>query len=312
MASLAQILFEYVSPFLAVIILVLNIAEVYTILRQKIRIKYSAIAYVFNLAISDIFVGVAIVIAKISYYIWKHTNCRTAWIILNVSRYYLLRVSLFASVLNLMTITLIRSLAITQPLKHRIFIRKYTKKLCLLIWVFSTLMVTCLYFSLYFTLDHAKFDQYEVILFPITVYPASVAFGCSYYHIRNLLIRNETKFNQRKFSQLSCSISKNPQNKSKKNSFEDKVYTFALRTIFAFIICWTPSATYSLIKVSNAFSHWKNVEDLEFSLFTLAFTNSVIDPILFFSSTYTKSSHQNGGSKNFRSTIKDGVTGTVV
>ena len=43
MASLAQILFEYVSPFLAVIILVLNIAEVYIILRQKIRIKYSVL-----------------------------------------------------------------------------------------------------------------------------------------------------------------------------------------------------------------------------------------------------------------------------
>ena len=67
MASLAQILFEYVSPFLAVIILVLNIAEVYIILRQKIRIKYSAVAYVYNLAISDNFVGAAIVIANIIY-----------------------------------------------------------------------------------------------------------------------------------------------------------------------------------------------------------------------------------------------------
>ena len=68
MTNLAQISFEYVSPFLAVIILVLNIVEIYIILQQKIRIKYSAIAYVFNLAISDIFVGVVIVIAKISYY----------------------------------------------------------------------------------------------------------------------------------------------------------------------------------------------------------------------------------------------------
>ena len=87
LTSFAQILFEYVSPLLAVI--VLNTTEIYMILRQKIKIKHSAIAYVFNLAISDIFVGVVIVIAKISYYIWKYTNSRTAWVILNVSRYYL-------------------------------------------------------------------------------------------------------------------------------------------------------------------------------------------------------------------------------
>lgn len=136
-----------------------------------------------------------------------------------------------------MAITLIRCLAITHPVKHRTFIRKYTKKMCLLICVFLSVIVTCLYFSLYFTLDHAKFDQYEVITFPIIVYPASVAFACSYYHLRNLLTRKEVKFNQKKFPELSCSISKDPQNKIKKQSFEKRVYTFALRTIFAFIIC---------------------------------------------------------------------------
>ena len=104
-----------------------------------------------------------------------------------------------------MAITLIRCLAITHPVKHRTFIRKYTKKMCLLICVFLSVIVTCLYFSLYFTLDHAKFDQYEVIIFPIMVYPASIAFACSYYHLRNLLTRKEVKFNQKKFPELSCS-----------------------------------------------------------------------------------------------------------
>ena len=89
--------------------------------------------------------------------------------------------------MNLITITLIRCLAITHPVKYRIFIWKNTTKMCLLIWVLSSLMVTCLFFSLYFTLDPAKFDQYEVIIFPIIVYPASIAFGCSYYHLRNRL-----------------------------------------------------------------------------------------------------------------------------
>ena len=310
MTSLAQILFDYISPALAVIILVLNVTEIYMIFQQKIRIKHSAIAYVFNLAISDVFVGVAIIVAKICYYIWKYTNSRTSRALLSISRYYLLRVSLFASVFNLMAIALIRCLAITHPIKHRIFIRKCTAKMCLLIWVLSSLVVTCLYFSLYFTLGSAKLDQYEIIIFPIIVYPASVVFACSHYHFRNLLTQKELKFSQKKSPNLQYSMSKGPQNKSKNRLFEDKVYILALRSIIAFMICWVPTATYALTKIFNAFSGWKNVGDLEFSLFTLAFINSVIDPVLFFSSC-TKRRHQNSERTNVSSTSKDSIFSRV-
>ena len=71
MGNLAQFIFDYISPILAVVILVLNSAEIYFIFQQKIRIKYSGIAYIFNLAISDIFVGAAIVTVKIFYYIYN-------------------------------------------------------------------------------------------------------------------------------------------------------------------------------------------------------------------------------------------------
>ena len=295
MVNLAQFIFNYVSPVLALIILVLNSAEIYFISQQKVRIKYSAIAYICNLAISDIFVGAAVATVKIFYYVWKSNYSHTVWLLLLVSRYYLLRVSLFASVFNLMTMTLLRWLAIRYPMKHRSFIRKYTTKMCVLIWALSFLVVTCLYCGLYFKLDSAQLDRYEVIIFPIIVYPTSALFIYSYYHMRKLLIRKQEKFSQRKIHKLSYHVRKDYRNNTKKHSFEDRVHAFSIRSTIAFIICWMPLSTYGLAKFFNASDGWKNMRDLEFSLFTLAFINSVIDPILYFLSTHTRMIRQCNG-----------------
>ena len=295
MVNLAQFIFNYVSPVLALIILVLNSAEIYFISQQKVRIKYSAIAYICNLAISDIFVGAAVATVKIFYYVWKSNYSHTVWLLLLFSRYYLLRVSLFASVFNLMTMTLLRWLAIRYPMKHRSFIRKYTTKMCVLIWALSFLVVTCLYCGLYFKLDSAQLDRYEVIIFPIIVYPTSALFIYSYYHMRKLLIRKQEKFSQRKTHKLSYHVRKDYRNNTKKHSFEDRVHAFSIRSTIAFIICWMPLSTYGLAKFFNASDGWKNMRDLEFSLFTLAFINSVIDPILYFLSTHTRMIRQCNG-----------------
>ena len=301
MVNLAQFIFNYVSPVLALIILVLNSAEIYFISQQKVRIKYSAIAYICNLAISDIFVGAAVATVKIFYYVWKSNYSHTVWLLLLVSRYYLLRVSLFASVFNLMTMTLLRWLAIRYPMKHRSFIRKYTTKMCVLIWALSFLVVTCLYCGLYFKLDSAQLDRYEVIIFPIIVYPTSALFIYSYYHMRKLLIRKQEKFSQRKTHKLSYHVRKDYRNNTKKHSFEDRVHAFSIRSTIAFIICWMPLSTYGLAKFFNASDGWKNMRDLEFSLFTLAFITFIINPILFFSSRYTKRRPQKSERINDRS-----------
>lgn len=129
MIDLAQILFVYVSPIIVVtILLLLNIAEIYSIFRpkKKKRIKSSVLAYVLNLSlsISDVFVGFAIIIAKLIFYIWKYTNNSTSRLLFYVVRYYLVRFSLFVSVFSLITMTLIRWLAVKHPMNHQIFIRK--------------------------------------------------------------------------------------------------------------------------------------------------------------------------------------------
>ena len=278
MIDLAQILFVYVSPIIAVTMLLLNFAEICSIFRQKNKITSSAIAYVLNLSISDFLVGFAIIMVKIIYYIWKYTNNGTAELLFYIAKYYLVRFSLFVSVFSLIAMTLIRWLAIKHPMKHRTFIQKYTTKMCVLIWSLSFLAVTCLYCIFRFTVDTAKFDQYEVIIFPIIVYPATAVFAFSYYHIRNLYIRKEAN---------------KPANIRKNRSLVDKVHLFTIRSTVAFMICWVPLATYGLAKYFNAFTGWKNMRHLEYSLFVLAFINSVIDPILYFSSAFSSMRRRN-------------------
>ena len=68
----------------------------------------------------------------------------------------------------------------------------------------------------------------------------------------------------------------------------DKVHSFALRSTFAFMICWVPFVTYCLVKYCNLFNGWKNILHLEYSLFVLALFNSVIDPILYFLSVFSR------------------------
>ena len=167
--------------------------------------------------------------------------------------------------------------------------------MCVLIWALSFLVVTCLYCGLYFKLDSAQLDRYEVIIFPIIVYPTSALFIYSYYHMRKLLIRKQEKFSQRKTHKLSYHVRKDYRNNTKKHSFEDRVHAFSIRSTIAFIICWMPLSTYGLAKFFNASDGWKNMRDLEFSLFTLAFINSVIDPILYFLSTHTRMIRQCNG-----------------
>ena len=90
MIDLAQILFVYVSP----IILSNNTTTTkhcwnlfYISTKKKKRIKSSVLAYVLNLSISDVFVGFAIIIAKLIFYIWKYTNNSTSGLLFYVVRY---------------------------------------------------------------------------------------------------------------------------------------------------------------------------------------------------------------------------------
>ena len=85
----------------------------------------------------------------------------------------------------------------------------------------------------------------------------------------------------------------------------DKVHSFAIRSTFAYMICWVPFATYGLIKYFHAFTGWKNMRHLENSLFVPALINSIIDPILYFLAAFSRRSHRKNKIKVVSSATED-------
>ena len=64
--------------------------------------------------------------------------------------------------------------------------------------------------------------------------------------------------------------------------FQMNFLKLSLKTVVVFVICWLPFSTCNLMKASNYSCGGK---DVEFSLFTLAFFNSVLNPFVYFTHT---------------------------
>ena len=72
------------------------------------------------------------------------------------------------------------------------------------------------------------------------------------------------------------------------NRYEKQIFQIALRSVIAFVLCWFPIATYSIFKTMGLFSNSSRIKEIEYFLLTLAFWNSIADPVLFFISTRKK------------------------
>ena len=73
------------------------------------------------------------------------------------------------------------------------------------------------------------------------------------------------------------------------------------------MICWVPFVTYCLVKYCNLFNGWKNILHLEYSLFVLALFNSVIDPILYFLSVFSRMRRRKNNIKVVNSATTIGI-----
>lgn len=297
-----EFIYTYISPFTAAVIITLNVLEVFIITNSgKLKKKTCSILFIFNLTLSDVLVGFSIGLVKVLHYIrtTHYPNDDDLQKGIDIIQFYLLRLSLFASVFNLMTMTLMRWLAVKKPSMYRTILSRHTIRMCILVWLLSIVIVTVTYCALMFNLTSEKFDQFEMLLFAVIVYPATTLFFFSYYSIlRNVKERHERlgsyassihddgnavcKYDSVKdtiTTRVSC-----PTARGSSSEFELRLFKIALRAVIVFIICWFPIATYSIVKATGVFLDWDNMRDLEYCLFTLAFINSIINPLLYFSS----------------------------
>ena len=120
--SLAEVMFEYVSPILAILIVVANTIEITMLIRQKQRNKFNAaLVYVFGLSLSDLLVGMTIVCTKIVYFIIKMKLFSDSIVLekmIHVFKYLFLRMSLFISIFSLLAITVDRNRAMNASVRR--------------------------------------------------------------------------------------------------------------------------------------------------------------------------------------------------
>ena len=134
MSQYRQALFEIVTPVMGGLVIVLNIIEIGWILQQG-RTQRPGDIYILNLAISDIVVGLTMVILK-SIDPFMETDLKydmTAQEIYNIIQYCLLRLSMFVSVFNLLVLSVDRVWAISRPFSHRKKTASFAVKVCILV-----------------------------------------------------------------------------------------------------------------------------------------------------------------------------------
>lgn len=146
MTSYREFLYEILTPMMGGLIIVLNVLELFMILRDKSR-KGVGLVYILNLSISDVFVGLAMIILKIMTPFMKTTLKKDviAQEFYHVIRYCLIRLSLFVSVFNLIALTFDRLMAIKFPFIHRKKGKSFAIKVCMGVWLLSLACVVLIY-----------------------------------------------------------------------------------------------------------------------------------------------------------------------
>lgn len=285
---LNAIIFIYISPINAALIIILNILEIVMMFKTNMqRVLSPSLVFILNLSISDIMVGIMIIMVKVFAFLLK-TNYKGNKVLLktlHVTKNFMLRLSLLISVLNLMTFTVVRMLAARKPLLYRKITRGIAINICYCIWLVALVLVTGYYCAMKFTLTVEENNKFETILFPLTTYFVSFGFCYCYWSIYSLL-RTQRKIGIK--SDITwknipnASPSKyNKQKHLKMSDNERKVLRIAVLSVCAFMACWLPLSTFALIKASGALDGWKYTLDVEYVFFSLAFVNSILDPFIY-------------------------------
>ncbi|XP_057305303.1 G-protein coupled receptor 15-like [Hydractinia symbiolongicarpus] len=291
--KLNAIIFTYISPVNAALIIILNILEIVVMFKTNMqRVLSPSLVFILNLSISDIMVGFMIIMVKVFAFLLKtkYKGNKVLLESLHVTKNFMLRLSLLLSVLNLMTFTVVRMLAARKPLFYRKITRRIAINICYCIWLVALVFVTGYYCAMKFTLTVEENNKFETILFPLSTYVVSFGFCYCYWSIYASIREQKRKLAKSDITWTNLSEPstsnwvKEKKSKQKKNKMLDnerKILRIAVLSVCAFMACWLPLSTFALIKASGALDGWKYALDVEYVFFTLAFVNSILDPFIY-------------------------------
>ena len=218
-----------------------------------------------NLAISDLVVGIGIILAKLLFFITMKIRNKT---LLGVFRSCLLPISLTMSITNLLILAILRFYAVTQPLKYMIITRKFLVKICMLQWVLITLFAAFLLAFLYCINGNNSaflYDQvtYNLIMTSFFVILATIVFLMTYFAI---------------FYAIRARVTTEHSNNVGLNKRREKSFQVAFYNVIAFVIFWLPSSGLRI---------YERITDTTYPttglfLSYFVFLNSAANPIIYF------------------------------
>ena len=138
-----RVIYTYVSPINAALIILFNSLQILVMWREGLQPnKY----LIFNLSISDLFVGIFIQLTKVLMEYKRYEMVREVSVFF---KDFAVRMSMIASILNLVTMTIIRLLAVRKPYVYRnIMTAKRLKATCVGIWIATAIATSYIYFPL--------------------------------------------------------------------------------------------------------------------------------------------------------------------
>ena len=279
------ILFFYVSPIVAVIICILNSTEILILLRRlkrnnsnKKRPK-SSLIYILNLAISDLLVGLTVIVIKIWTYLAHYRIIkfeRTAAIIHGIILYFFLRFSLAISIFSLIALTIDRLLSIRNPFRHTTVRTRNVITTLAIIWISSVGLATGFYYFSMHVLSSETSRKYRGTIFPATIIPAVVIFSFCYVFIFKAIHAQGKKFKSKQLDE---------SDKLRQVSFlmhilrrEARVTKFVWSVILTFTLCWLPLAVLGILETNGKLAP----AEVGNTIFNLAFINSAANPLIYF------------------------------
>ena len=302
-STYSNIIFDYVTPAIAGAVVFANTVELLLIMLPKKRKITLGIIYILNLCISDIMVGLFMIILK-SMNPFMRTTLKGnifAKEAFSIMQHVFIRLSLFISVFNSIALTVDRVIAITKPFVHRQYGKMRAIKICVGVWALSLVCVITIYCVSRFSLNNVT--RFNNVVFPFSCYIATTVFIICYLKIF-IGMRNHNQAMRKHVSKSGDARGvenhlddvhlefNNPNEKSQPSiqkvkatndeyrKRELKILALALKSVVAFVVCWFPYSTCNLIIAAGQKSC--GGKDVQRTFFTIAFLNSLINPIIYF------------------------------
>lgn len=211
-------LYEIVTPIMGGLIVLLNVIEIVCIGRNEKRKKVGTI-YILNLSISDVIVGLMMILLKsmdpfMKDQLKSNLAAKEAY---SVIRYCFIRLSLFVSIFSLIALTVDRVWAVTKPFLHRQKTSYFAAKICSIVWLLSVVSVITFFCVVRFYVK--DIERYSNLVFPIATYSTTVVFVICY----NVIFKTIRK--SRKMQRNSTFTTPNEEvkeEKSRNNSAQDR------------------------------------------------------------------------------------------